>query len=261
MRSKMGRAGIWVLATLICGGCSTQHQMSPGEGIKNVGVTDGRPCVANFSVEGGYWAGYTVKGFGEYPNGSKSETFGYLLSKISSVGYLIDASDREAGLIRASYPLTFAKGETTSLNAAVAERGQAGIRVDLTFMTGGMATFSIEEVRREFCAILEGVPQKEVIKPVETSAHKEPIIVEKPAVVEKPEPSVVQTPQPPPLPRLVVVKKANLRADASTKSRIIGTLIKGERLELLGRSGDWYRIKSASGLAGWVFKALVRTID
>ena len=248
------------LATLLCSGCLAQHQISPGESIKSVGVTDRRPCVANFSVEGSYWAGHTVKSFGEYPNSSKHETFAYLISKIASVGYLIDSSDKEAGLIRASYPLTFGKGETTSLNAVVSH-GQTGIRADLTFMTGGMATFSIDEVQKEFCSILEGVPKKEVIKPVETQVREEPIVSEKPVVVENLGASVVQTPQPPSLQGLVVTKKANLRTKASTKSKIIGVFNPGEKLEILGRSGDWFRVKSASGLTGWIFKTLVREIN
>ena len=248
------------LATLLCSGCLAQREIPPNGNIKSVGVADRRPCVANFSVEGSYWSGHTVKSFGEYPNSSKSETLAYLLSKIASVGYLIDSSDKEAGLIRASYPLTFGKGETTSLNAVVS-RGQTGILVDLIFMTGGMATFSIDEVQKEFCSILEGVPKKEVMKPVETQVKEKPVVDEKPVVVEEPGPSAGQTPQPPSFKSLVVQNKANLRANASTKSKIIGKLKKGEKLDILGRSGDWFQVKSSSGLTGWIFKTLVRTID
>jgi hypothetical protein len=264
MWSEIKRAGVLALAMLLCSACMPRHDIPPGGSITGVGAADQRPCVANFSVEGGYWAGHTVKGFVEYPNTSKGETFAYLLSKISSVGYLIDSSDKETGTIRASYPLTFGKGETTFLNALVS-RGQAGIRVDLAFMTGGMATFSIDEVQQEFCSILEGVPKNEAVKPVETPVREAPIVSEKPAVVEKPlivenlGASAVQTTQPPSLQGLVVDKKANLRAKASTKSRIIGVLKAGEKLEVLGRSGDWFHVKSASGLTGWIFKTLVRT--
>lgn len=234
--------------------------------MKSAGAAERRACVANLSVEGSYWAGHTVKSFGEHPNSSYSETLAYLLSKISSIGYLIDSSDREAGVIRASYPLTFGKGETTSLNAAVS-RGQTGVRVDLTFRTGGMATFSIDEVQKEFCSILEGVPEKEVIKPVEPrvseapAAVEKPVVIEKPVTVEKPEPLTVQTLKSPSPKSLVVTRKANMRARASIKSRVIGRLKKGEKLEILGRSGDWFQVKSASGATGWVFKNLTRTID
>ena len=257
------------LVTLLCSGCLAQREIPPNGHIKSVGATDRRPCVTNFSVGGGYWSGHTVKSFGEYPNSSKSETFAYLLSKIASVGYLIDSSDKQAGLIRASYPLTFGKGETTSLNAAVS-LSQAGIRVDLAFTTGGMATFSIDEVQKEFCSILEDVPKKEAMKPVEPQIREEPIVAkiplvsdkpmisEKLVVIEKPEPLTVQTLQPPSLKNLVVKKKANLREEASIKSKVIGRLKKGEKLEILGQSGNWFRVKSPSGLTGWIYKTLVR---
>jgi hypothetical protein len=260
MWSEVRKVGLLALAMLLCGGCTAQHRISPGESMKSIGAADRLPCVGNFSVEGGYWTGHVVKSFGEYPNSSKSETFAYLLAKISSVGYLIDSYNKETGLIRASYPLTFGKGDTTALNAAVSD-GHTGIRVALTFMTGGMATFSIDEVQKEFCSILEGVPKKEVIEPVKAQVQEEPIIREKPVVVENPGSPAVPTPQPQVLRSLVVNKKANLRAEANIKSRLLGTLKEGENLEILGRSGDWFRVKSASGLTGWIFKTLVRTVD
>jgi hypothetical protein len=266
MQSMKKRVVTLAFATLLCSGCSAQHQMSPREVPNGSGVANRRPCVANFSLEGGYWAGYTVKSFGVYPDSPKSETFAYLLSKISSFGYLIDSSDGEAGSIHASYPLTFGKGEATSLKTQVS-RTQAGVRVDLTFLTGGMATFSIDEVRLEFCSILEGVPVREAVKSVETKAAPEPAALEKPPAVEKPvvvedlRPSTAQTQPPPAPPGLVVIKKANLRAKADIKSRIVGTFKGGEKLEILDRSGDWYRVKSASGLTGWIFKTLVRAGD
>lgn len=267
MCSMTKRIVVLTLAMLLYSGCSAQHQMSPGESVNSLGMAGRRPCVANFSIQGGYWTGYTVKSFGEYPDSAKGETFAYLISKVSSIGYLIDSSDKESVLLRASYPLTFGKGETTSLEARVTERAQSGIRMDLSFMTGRMATFSVEEVQREFCSILEGVPIKEVVKPVETTVRQASMVSEKPPVVETPivaetlPPSAAQI-TPPPAPRgLVVTKRANLRAGASTKSKIIGVLKPGERLEILDQSGDWFRVKSASRLTGWIFKTLVRTVN
>lgn len=267
MQPAAMKAGLLVLATFLFFGCSAQREISPRGSVESGSVADRRPCAANFSVEGSYWSGHAVKSFEDYPNSSKGATFPYLLSKIASVGYLIDSSDKEAGLISASYPLTFGKGETTSLNTAVTERGRTGVRVDLTFTTGRMATFSIDEVRKEFCSILEGVPKKEKIETVETQIREEPIVgkkllvTEKPMVVEKPELPPVQTPQPPSLKNLVVKKKSNLREKASIKSKVISRLKKGEKLEILGRSGDWFRVKSPSGLTGWIFKTLVRNMN
>lgn len=260
MWSGVRRAGLLAFTTLLCSGCLAQREIPLNGNMNSVGVVDRRPCVANFSVEGSYLSGHTVKSFGKYPNSSNSETYAYLLSKIAAVGYLIDSSDKEAGLIRASYPLTFGKGETTSLSAVVSH-GQTGIFVDLVFMTGGMATFSIDEVQKEFCSILEGVPEKEALKPVETQVSEKPIVNEKPRVVEKLEPLTVITLQPPSLRGLVAAKKANLRAKASIKGKVISRLKQGEKLEILDQSGDWFQVKSSSGLTGWIFKTLVRTIN
>jgi len=82
---------LFPLAALLCSGCLAQHPISPGESMKSAGAAERRACVANLSVEGSYWAGHTVKSFGEHPNSSQSETLAYLLSKISSIGYLIDS--------------------------------------------------------------------------------------------------------------------------------------------------------------------------
>lgn len=261
MQSSVRKAGLLALTTLLCCGCLAQREISPSGNAESGGVADRRPCVANFSVEGTYWSGHAVKSFEDYPNSSKSATFPYLISKIASVGYVISSSDKEAGLISASYPLTFGKGETTSLNAVVTERGQTGVRVDLTFTTGGMATFSIDDVQKEFCSILEGVPKKEKIEIVETQVREKPIVNEKPMVVEILQPPAVQTLQPPSLKSLVVIKTAILRAKASTKSKIISKLKKGEKLEILGLSGNWFHVKSSSGLTGWIFKNLVRKLN
>ena len=120
--------------------------------------TGTRPCVANLTMTGSFLSGRTVKSFQEYPNASKGPAFTYLISKLTSIGYKISASDRESGLISASYQVTFGKGETSTMNAVVTDLKPAGIRVDLTFKVGGTVSFNLEEAKREFCSILEGVP-------------------------------------------------------------------------------------------------------
>jgi hypothetical protein len=60
---------------------------------------------------------------------------------------------------------------------------------------------------------------------------------------------------------LVVIKTANVRAEAKGKSKIITTLKKGEKVENLGNSGNWLNVKISSGLTGWVFKDLVREAE
>lgn len=273
MQSAVWKAVALVLAMLLLCGCTAQRDTSPRRNLESGSQADGRPCVAHLSVEGGYWSGHAVRSFEHYQDSAKGEAFAYLLSKITSLGYTIDSSDRETGSIRAVYPVTLGKGEATVLNAAINGRGQSGIRVDLTFTTGALATFSLDEVRQEFCSILEGVPKKEKTETIGTRIREEsivgkkppaaekPVVVEKPAATEKPAPSALQTPVPRPPKMLIVIKKANLREKATTQSRITGRLKKGDTLDILDRSGTWFRVKSPSGQTGWIFETLVRRLN
>lgn len=120
------------------------------------GATDkSRPCMVNFSLNGGFWSGYVVKNFQEYTKSSKAATFNYLLKKIASIGYKINSSDKDAGLISASW----GRGDAASLNAAITELNPTGVRVDLTFTTSAAAVaLSEDEARTEFCSILDDVP-------------------------------------------------------------------------------------------------------
>jgi hypothetical protein len=55
-----------------------------------------------------------------------------------------------------------------------------------------------------------------------------------------------------------VLQTANIREEANTKSRVIATLKKGDQLEKIRESGNWYNVKLASGKTGWVHKSLVK---
>ncbi|MHB8910841.1 MAG: SH3 domain-containing protein [Syntrophales bacterium] len=56
---------------------------------------------------------------------------------------------------------------------------------------------------------------------------------------------------------LVVIKTASVRSEPTTKSKILATLKKGTKVESLGRSGSWFKIKLSTGATGWVFNSLV----
>ncbi len=51
---------------------------------------------------------------------------------------------------------------------------------------------------------------------------------------------------------IVNASSLNIRAGQSTGSQIIGSLIKGDSVTVLSKSGEWYNIKTASGISGWV---------
>jgi hypothetical protein len=56
----------------------------------------------------------------------------------------------------------------------------------------------------------------------------------------------------------VEATRVNVRKEASTASAIVTTAARGEQLEVLERAGDWYRIRTASGVEGYVSARLVR---
>lgn len=51
---------------------------------------------------------------------------------------------------------------------------------------------------------------------------------------------------------------ANIRASSSTDSQIVTRANRGDKLEVLGRQGDWYNVKTKDGQEGWVYASLVR---
>jgi len=51
---------------------------------------------------------------------------------------------------------------------------------------------------------------------------------------------------------------ANIRESATTDSRILTTASQGDKLEVIGRQGAWYNIKTTDGQTGWVYSSLVK---
>ena len=86
-----------------------------------------------------------------------------------------------------------------------------------------------------------------------------------------PEPLVAKTlpgikveptaPAKPPVTYLVITKTANFRAEGDIKSKVLAILKKGEKVEKLDESGNWFKVKVSSGTTGWVSKSLVKETD
>jgi hypothetical protein len=60
---------------------------------------------------------------------------------------------------------------------------------------------------------------------------------------------------------LILLKKSNIRTDPGTKSKIITTLRKGEKVVKIDESGDWFNVRVPSGETGWIFKRLVKEAE
>lgn len=83
-------------------------------------------------------------------------------------------------------------------------------------------------------------------------ADKAPTKIE-PAKVEPRTP-----PEKPPTVLAIVSKNARVRVEPNTASKIIIIFQNPTKVQKLGQSGDWVKVKLASGEIGWVYKNLVR---
>jgi uncharacterized protein YgiM (DUF1202 family) len=67
-------------------------------------------------------------------------------------------------------------------------------------------------------------------------------------------------PAPPPLEYVRVTgSRLNVREQPTTSAATVARVKKGEKLEVLGRDGEWFQVKVAGGATGWVHGKYVRS--
>jgi len=60
---------------------------------------------------------------------------------------------------------------------------------------------------------------------------------------------------------LILLKNSNIRTEPTTKSKIVTTLRKGEKVIKIDESGKWFNVRLPSGETGWVLKSLAKEAD
>jgi hypothetical protein len=60
---------------------------------------------------------------------------------------------------------------------------------------------------------------------------------------------------------LILLKNSNIRKEPSTKSTIVTTLRRGEKVLKVDESHGWYNVRLPSGEAGWVSKRLAKETE
>jgi len=120
-------------------------------------VADNRPCVANYSTEGGFWTGKQFRTYEKFPAVEKNDAFDRLVASIASIGLQVTNSNKDLGIISATNTVSYGEGKTVPLNAIVKSIKPKGIRVDLVFtLSGGLAT-PADTVQDRFCTLLASV--------------------------------------------------------------------------------------------------------
>ena len=60
---------------------------------------------------------------------------------------------------------------------------------------------------------------------------------------------------------LILLKNSNIRSEPSTKSKIVTTLRRGERVVKIDESAGWFNVRLPSGETGWVSKRLAKETE
>jgi hypothetical protein len=60
---------------------------------------------------------------------------------------------------------------------------------------------------------------------------------------------------------LILLKNSNIRTEPTTKSKIVTTLRKGEKVIKIDESDKWFNVKLPSGETGWVLKSLAKEAE
>lgn len=104
---------------------------------------DNRPCVTNYSTEGGFWTGKQFKIFEDFPRVSTATAFERVAAAVASSGYQITSSNKDLGIISASQAVSYSSGgKTVPLNAVVRSSTAGGALVELLFsLSGGACHF------------------------------------------------------------------------------------------------------------------------
>jgi hypothetical protein len=118
---------------------------------------DTRPCVANYSTTGGFWAGKQFKTFEAFPTVPPATAFVRIGGEIAANGYQIISSNKDLGIISASNAVVSPDSKTVPLNAVIRNDGNGGSRVELLFsLSTGLVT-SADGVQNTFCKLLSAV--------------------------------------------------------------------------------------------------------
>lgn len=138
-----------IVVALFTHGCAMERTVTR--------TSDNRPCVTNYSTEGGFWTGKQFKTYEDFPTLEKDAAFDKLVASIASSGWQVENSNKDLSIISASNTVSYGQGKTVPLNAVITNLKPRGIRVALVFtLSGGLAT-SADSVQEEFCKYLASV--------------------------------------------------------------------------------------------------------
>lgn len=140
---------IWVLFVLIVMSsvCASAEETKPNK----------EECVPNFTEDGGFFSGKTMRSYREFPKANKSKAFDNILSEVASMGYQIVTTNKEAGLISVSKANTSGQTTPSPMNIIIKDGATSGIKVEITRKTNAGTITSTDGVMEAFCKIYSAI--------------------------------------------------------------------------------------------------------
>jgi hypothetical protein len=123
-----------------------------GLGTLLAGPVFAAQCDANFTKEGSFFKGRTMKTSATFRN-APAEVYKAVYTQVVKNGWTITQSDKDIGSITATQSVSYGEGKTVPLNILV-ERAGSGSQVSITFQMGGGLSTSEESVKKGFCELL-----------------------------------------------------------------------------------------------------------
>lgn len=115
-----------------------------------------RDCADNFTVDGTFESGRTFKTAAFVPNVSKANAINAAGRDLASVGWQINSTNENMGVISASQVVTHGQGKTAPLNVLVDE-ANGGVNVSMTYTISGGLDSPVEAVVNQFCTTIGAI--------------------------------------------------------------------------------------------------------
>ena len=110
-------------------------------------------CLANYTQEGSFFSGRSMKTHARLPGTPQNTAYSRAYGSMARRGYQIESSEREAGVISASQPVSMSE-KKVPINIVIVPESDTDSSITVSVnLPGGLST-SKDAVQKELCSII-----------------------------------------------------------------------------------------------------------
>ena len=110
-------------------------------------------CLANYTQDGSFFSGRSMKTHARLPGVPQNTAYSRAYGSMARRGYQIESSEREAGVISASQPVSMSE-KKVPINIVIVPESETDSSITVSVnLPGGLST-SKEAVQKELCSII-----------------------------------------------------------------------------------------------------------